>query len=932
MSYIINSTSPFVSIKLTEKGREQLSQGLLNFTYWGIGDSEINYDREAIVDANPTDITLSATSKILRPVDRQPNFKSYIMPSTATSPFQPINASNLNVVKAVVNNQATERGFFSGGTTGSTMSYTTLLSDTYTPYNQLISDSFISGGTILNGFTSTSGFTVGDYMLLKLVTDVSSGSTGNSLGLADSYVILTPASLTITAPGLTVTGDVGQLGAVLGSTLTFITGADYPAPASNGAVSDATSLYGTIIGMAGTAVITPSAIETGNYGYGAGVLVPGVYTTASAIGITAVGILTLSGAGDYYIISTGGAITFGANSTIVLTGGATANRVFWVSVGALSTGANTIFKGTSISPGGQSIGGNNFIEGRLLSTSAAITIGSLIPITGVTGTTSTGSTSGVTNTTAIPNLWFKVQSISGNSITVDRTLPNYSMFSASTTLIIYRGGEVYNTIATGDTTAYWDSGTLSFDSATNITCGDVPVWNMNNVWCENLAGITGLTGTTIYEDYTKFGSYQYLGTKNPYLEYFCQSTSATTGLNNCTIPGASYIDEISKSISIIHYTNNTISNLYGEFFYIDTTNNKTLKLYLPDLMYDRAIYSTGSGTTMGMVFVASGATKMIGTSDIEYLDLIEDPSFISSASTSHVIGKVFPQLKIVVIDNDEIVAAMSYKSNRNWTLPALSAVLVSPSGGTSTGVLPVNSTMYLTYSLENTTGTGLTTSLPCQIYTKVTNTTTSPKDVSFKISETDLLPFMRKVESVGYDGLGFYADKFKLVYQIVPDTITRPDSGAWKTIDYTSTAITGGIGQTIDPKLLESQNPISLGFTLDLLKASGSTIFDITQSLSLAPNSNTDILQFGDERFFYGNLTTFIGATIYKTIFDIRVNTSQFDTTTNPTKDITVSQNLKVSEVGIYDSSHNLVCVGKLSVPVALQPGNTIDFELSMDF
>lgn len=928
MSYIINSTSPFVSIKLTEKGREQLSQGLLNFTYWGIGDSEINYDREAIVDANPTDVTLSAASKILRPLDRQPNFKSYIMPSTATSPFQPINASNLNVVKAVVNNQANERGFFSGGTTGSTMSYTTLLSDTYTPYNQMISHTNLIGGMVLNGFTSTSGFTSGDYLLIKLTASVSTPSY--SLGLANSYVILTPASLTITAPGLTVTGDVGQLGAVLGSTLTFISGADYPAPASNGAVADANTLYTTLIGLAGTAIITPAAIETGNYGYGAGVLVPGVYTTASAIGTTATGILTLSGAGDYVIISTGGAITMGANTTIVLTGGATADRVFWVSVGALSTGANTIFKGTSLSTGGQSIGGNNFIEGRLLSISGAITIGSLIPITGVTGSTSSGAT-GYSNSGAIPNLWFKIQSLSATSVTVDRQLPNYSMFSGDSAVIIYRGGEVYNTIATGDTTAYWDSGTLSFDSASNITCGDVPVWNMNNVWCENLAGITGLTGTSIYEDYTKFGSYQYLGTKNPYLEYFCELSSASTITNNCLIPGTSYLDEISKSISIIHYTNNTISNLYGEFFYIDTTNNKTLKIYLPDLMYDRSIYSTGSGTTMGMVFVASGATKMIGTSDIEYVDLIEDPSFISSASTSQVIGKVFPQLKIVVIDNDEIVAAMSYKSNRNWTLPALSAVLASPSG-TSTGVLPVNSTMYLTYSLENTTGTGLTTSLPSQIYTKISNTTTSPKDVMFKISETDLLPFMRKVESVGYDGLGFYADKFKLVYQIVTDSITRPDPGAWKTYDYTSTAITVGVGETIDPKLLESQNPIAMGFSLDLLKDATATIFDITQSLNLAPNSNTDILQFGDERFFYGNLTTFIGATIYKTIFDIRVNTSQFDSTTNPTKDITTTQNLKVSEVGIYDSAHNLVCVGKLSKPVALEPGNTINFELSMDF
>ena len=61
MSYIIKSTSPFVSIKLTEMGRENLSKGQLNFSYWAIGDSEINYEREAIVDANPTEAVSETT-------------------------------------------------------------------------------------------------------------------------------------------------------------------------------------------------------------------------------------------------------------------------------------------------------------------------------------------------------------------------------------------------------------------------------------------------------------------------------------------------------------------------------------------------------------------------------------------------------------------------------------------------------------------------------------------------------------------------------------------------------------------------------------------------------------------------------------------------------------------------------------------------------
>lgn len=705
MSYIIKSTSPFVSIKLTQTGREQLAQGKLNFSYYAIGDSEINYNRESIVDANLSNPTLSASSFVLRPVDREPKIKSFITKSD-NEPFQPIDGSVLNVVKAIVNNAADERGFFNR--VGST--FTTLTSNTYTTYVTNIPNSSFTGGTSFA--IPTSSINVGDVLLLKLANDK----------------------------------------------------------------------IGNII--------------------------------------------------------------------------------------------------------------NN------------------------------------ENARALPNLWFKVQNVGSGYVTLDRNLPNTLTQSATSQVFIYRGGEVYNSIATGSTIAYWDSGTLSFDSANNVTCHDMPVWNSNSVWCESLAGMSGGT----YEDYTKFGSYQYLGDKNPFMEYVCQSTATTLSFN-CNGPGISYPDDVTKSISIIHYTNNTISNLYGEFFYTDTASGKYLNLYLPDLMYHRRFATTGSGTSMGMNFVATGSTKFIGNSDLEYIELFEDSTLISSATTAMAVGRIFPQLKMVVIHDDEIVSATSYKGNRNWTLPELSASLQSPSGGTSTGVLDINDTMYLTYSLENNGTTGLTSSLSCQKYVKITNNTSSPKDVTFRMIETDLLPYMRKLES-GYDGYGFYAHEFKLVYQIVQDPTDRPDPSAWKAYDFTSTAITGGVGQSIDPKLLEGQVPMTSGFVLDKLKDNVAPIFDLTQLLNMPLNSTPDILQFGDEKFFYGNLTTYIGATIYKTIFDIRIDSNTFNSTSNVTRSknsATNPPNIKITEVGIYDTDKNLVCIGKVSSPIAIK-NNTIMLELSMDF
>jgi len=713
MSYIIKKTSPFVSIKLTEMGREQLSQGRLTFSYWAIGDSELNYDRETIVDANPTNIPLSATSVVMTPFDRQPNIKSYIYPSITNDFYKPIDGSVLSVNKIVVNNQATDRGFFDvSGTT-----YTTKTGSDYIVNTNLSLTSNFTGGSMC--IIATTAATVGDLLLIKF------GPTDNT----------------------------------------------------------------------------------------------------------------------------------------------------------------------------------------------ALTIDE--------------------NTRPLQNLWYKIEGISATStstsnVQVDRTLP---VFSGASQIYVYKGGEVYEAFGADNTTAYWDSGTLSFDSGNDITCGDVPVWNMNNVWCETVAGVTGLTTTALYEDFTRYGSYSYLGSKYPYFEYYCK-TSEERAVTTCDSPGLSELDDVSKSISILHYTNNTISNLYGEFFYTDTANNKYLNIYLPDLMYHRRQGSTASGTTMGMRFIATG-TSMYINNDIEYIELVEDKTLLSSGSTPNVVGKVFPQLKTVVIDNDEIVAAMSYKSNRNWTLPELSAVLAAPSGGTSTGVLDTNKTMYLTYILDNVGQTsGFTSAMPCQTYIKITNTTSSPKDVQFKISQTDLLPYMRKRETTT-DGYGFYAHNFRLLYQIVTDKNDRPDPGSWKVLDYTSTAITSVVGQSIDPKLLENQSPVANGFYLDVLKAASATTFNLINTLNLPLVAEPTKLQFGDERFFYGNLSTYIGATIYKTIFDLRINSSEFDSTTNITRstDTTIQlPNIKVSEVGIYDTNKNLVGIGKLSTPIALANNNIIMLELSMDF
>ncbi len=114
MSYIIKKSEPLVNVKLTNNGRRNLAEGTLNFTYFGLGDSEMNYT---------TDDTPSVN--ILRPSDN------------ATAMNYPVSPDGLNevtpitIVNAIPNEiytSAIERGFFdyTGTTTHPTIDLASL--------------------------------------------------------------------------------------------------------------------------------------------------------------------------------------------------------------------------------------------------------------------------------------------------------------------------------------------------------------------------------------------------------------------------------------------------------------------------------------------------------------------------------------------------------------------------------------------------------------------------------------------------------------------------------------------------------------------------------------------------------------------------------------------------------------------------------------
>jgi hypothetical protein len=549
-----------------------------------------------------------------------------------------------------------------------------------------------------------------------------------------------------------------------------------------------------------------------------------------------------------------------------------------------------------------------------------------------------GNVTGDTMTAATVNTFYNITEISGSTIKVDRALPTLSAYSG--TIITYYtipGGDdpEDNYYGLSSLTAYWNTGTLSFDSSCDICVENIPVWNMNNTWVENLAG-QYKDSPINYHEHTLFGSEQFAGSKQ-YLGYNDTLTVSTIGSK---LDSISYIDTFQKGICILHYSNSCISNFYGEQFYVNEDTGKLVNLDIPVMWHRRNDVGTGSGTTLGMRFVSDTILKTTTTNnDIEYYDLIEFSGMSVTPTLPMVVGKVFPQLKIVVIDNEELMAAMSYKSNRNYTLPDLAGELVTSVSGNCSGVLKAGESLYMTYWLSNTgTGTTGTTTvttptLPNQRYTVLDNTTNSDKDVQFRINNLGQLPYMRKRESVGYDGYGFFADNFKLLAQVVDKTlVSRPSPSKWRVIDFTSTKITDVTGETINPDLFENQNPNTTGFILTggAYSSASATTFSLGDELDMSSASNYGKMTFGDERLFYGNLRTYIGATIYKTLFNINIDGATIASTSNPT--FGFGDDRYISEIGILDNNQNLVLVGKLSRPIRLANSTTASLELTIDF
>jgi len=521
-----------------------------------------------------------------------------------------------------------------------------------------------------------------------------------------------------------------------------------------------------------------------------------------------------------------------------------------------------------------------------------------------------------------PMFVYRVQSASTGNVVVDRTLPNYTAFTCSSSRMLNYPSTFTPFYDSETPSYYWSTDAINFETPCDISQDYPKVWNMSIVWSENFAGyINGFNNS--YENYQTVG---YLGTK----EYFGYQTSSGQSVNTGTSYYNSFSEKITvdpemqRAIAIVHYTNQSIDNFYGEKFATEPYDvdadpvglARNFSVEIPWLMWHKS-----TGGTMGQTFyidptgftslnlaevkyITSGKNSDMNNPGIRYYDLWDNKA--NSDGYPNRVGKVFPDHKMIVFDDQEIIAAMSYASNRSWTLPVPKVSRIVPNvcaggGQGSTGVLTSSSdTMYVTYRFNSTGGT-FTNSLHCNVYSKISGDPENDvANVSVRFGNE--FPFMNGNPTSSCSG--FNANQMYLLVQKTSNG-SLPSPTDWRYIDVTSTITKNGI-------YLRPSGITGTTFVIDETSYNNASTYYLSDYMT-NPSPTQQGIQFGDEIFFYGTIKTDIAATIYEMKYEVNLTQEQFQKSSNPTWNTTYTP--YVTEIGLYDSNKDLVLISKLQSP-----------------
>jgi hypothetical protein len=251
---------------------------------------------------------------------------------------------------------------------------------------------------------------------------------------------------------------------------------------------------------------------------------------------------------------------------------------------------------------------------------------------------------------------------------------------------------------------------------------------------------------------------------------------------------------------------------------------------------------------------------------------------------------------------------MSYKANRNWTLPAPKLSLLTPNtcftnGSSAVGLMSgTTQKLWVTYRMDSTTG--FTNSLHCNYYSTIygpsVDCNNSEQNVAVRFGNE--FPFLTLGTLNGYS-----ADSFKILCQLIEGE-SQPSPTDWREID-----VTDQLSATTINDYLTVSGITGTTFQIDYDSYNVAPIYDLSDYIDIPTIGETNVLNFGDEYYFYGNIETDISATIYEMRYLINLGRNQFSNTSNPTW--TSGTTSYFTEIGLFDSNKDLVVISKFQSP-----------------
>lgn len=522
-----------------------------------------------------------------------------------------------------------------------------------------------------------------------------------------------------------------------------------------------------------------------------------------------------------------------------------------------------------------------------------------------------------TNTTANLNgnaphytQWYRHRYYDGieHDCFLDRITPNFS--SGNTTSHMY----FYPLSATTD---FWNSDTSS--------PGDV--WSLSIV---RTSHVMGTRVTTINDGfgYTNYGSKEFNGTKR----FF--------GLN-----------EDFPIIGFVWHKDKFTGQTYG-----DLLMPRTTQLDLPDIMWHRKPgFLPGKCNVKGHRFTDYSSEILydeIAKSNYTILYDGIDPNKIA-------VGRVYYELKLIMIIDQELLTVMSYKSNRNYTLPKLKVELSSTSNSKSGApFITAGKTYYFSYYMHQggpfsaQTSYGFQDGYPCANWAVIQGQNAPDGTALYPNITLDPqgFPYMRAYDEFNsFSGTGWAGNLFQIIFNELDNSqegalgadSTRPNR--WWAVDNAISLVNDNGVYTSEPGET-TLNPNFMGtrqfsFGQDNFGIPfGRTVYNNATYYSLPNVMSTFLdvegqtgLTWGNELFLNGNVKTVCGLRTEKIIATVNVGKDELNASLKESFKGSKDENTYITEVGVFDDAGSLVAVGKPTYPVRKNPSRHLLFQLEIN-